>query len=370
MCDKIQNLETEKQQSDAPYKHCLNCGTELTGAYCHACGQEASNPTPSIKSFIMEYVVNAFMWDSKLLETLWLLVRRPGYLTREFVSGKFISYMHPLKLNMFLLFIFITLFLLFSGTEEMSNSVHDITSDERVFPMLQMQTIADNQEYLDKINESSRDTIHIFAPLLIAEQYPEIINSIEVKEDTQGKALDKWVAIVPSVLIEENILTSTDDGYYLFNPEMGTTASENIDLLNTVWTQMVDLLSQYFPMLVLLTAPLLSFSLRLVQRKQKRPQIHHFIFALHYTAFLELLMLLIYTIFLIVNLPTTILQWFVIISSCAYLTTAFHCVYDTNSWVKAGVKALVTSSIYALICGAIFIGFCLCAFIVIAFKMA
>ena len=101
MCDKIQNLETEKQQSDAPYKHCLNCGTELTGAYCHACGQEASNPTPSIKSFIMEYVVNAFMWDSKLLETLWLLVRRPGYLTREFVSGKFISYMHPLKLNMF-----------------------------------------------------------------------------------------------------------------------------------------------------------------------------------------------------------------------------------------------------------------------------
>ena len=62
MCDKIQNLETEKQQSNAPYKHCLNCGTELNGAYCHACGQEASNPTPShIKALTIYSIIKLLM---------------------------------------------------------------------------------------------------------------------------------------------------------------------------------------------------------------------------------------------------------------------------------------------------------------------
>ena len=40
--------------------------------------------------------------------TLWLLVRRPGFLTQEFNAGKINSYVHPLRLFMFLSVLFFT----------------------------------------------------------------------------------------------------------------------------------------------------------------------------------------------------------------------------------------------------------------------
>ena len=94
-----------------PYKHCLNCGTELQGKYCHKCGQQVTSKTLKLKDFLIEYANNAFIWDSQCLRTLWNLIRRPGHLTVEYLNGKFVSQEHPLKLNMFLLFVFISLFL-------------------------------------------------------------------------------------------------------------------------------------------------------------------------------------------------------------------------------------------------------------------
>ena len=41
MCNKQQNSNIEKTPNSLPYKHCLNCGTELNGMYCHVCGQQA-----------------------------------------------------------------------------------------------------------------------------------------------------------------------------------------------------------------------------------------------------------------------------------------------------------------------------------------
>lgn len=367
MCDKQQILGNQ-QQSNIPYKHCLNCGAELSGAYCHECGQEATDPKPSIGGFVMEYLNNAFMWDTKLLQTLWLLVRRPGYLTSEFMSGKFISYMHPLKLNMFILFVFITLFLLFSGTENLQNSVTDIANDDRVFSLVQMESVAENPEYIEKMNVCPRDTVKVLAPLYIARQYPEMISILDVEVNTNGEALDKWTAVLPAILVEDKILVPGDDGYYQFNSEVGTT--DNIEIFNRVWKQLVELIAQYFPMIVLLTAPLLSFSVRLVQRKEKRPHINHFIFALHYTAFLELLILLVYILFLITDFFTPLLKWIVISGSCVYLTMAFRQAYGTSSWFKAIAKALFTSLGYILICGSIFVCIFLGACIIVAAQMA
>ena len=124
----MSNNNKQDKEYSLPYKYCLNCGTELNGMFCHKCGQQATSKTPSIGEFIKEYINNAFIWDSKCLKTIWTLLRRPGYLTTEFLKGKFSSYEHPLKLNMFLLFLFVTLFLLFSDTEKISNCNIHITT--------------------------------------------------------------------------------------------------------------------------------------------------------------------------------------------------------------------------------------------------
>ena len=344
--------DRSKKKDKLPYTHCLNCGTELQGKYCHICGQEATSKTPSVGAFLVEYANHAFIWDSNFLKTLWNLIRRPGYLTKEFIAGKFASHEHPLKLNMFLLFVLITLFVFFAGTEKMNNSVHNLTYSESVRPGIQLEFLIKNG-YAENMKESPRDTVQLLAPLFLAERYPEVLSNIETIEDTDGEGLDKWIAVLPHVLIEDSIVMLDESGFYRFNQQ--SKAGENeLKMVNTVWSEMVKLIAKYFPLLVLFTAPFLSIALGIVQRKNRIPRIHHFIFALHYTAFLELLMICIFLLHLTLSPPMEWLQWVMIIGSCLYLTIAFRNVYGTTTWTMSALKALFTSMVYMLICLVIF----------------
>ena len=367
MNNKAQKNETGKGVNCHAQKHCLNCGQEIIGKYCHNCGQEVADKTPTVLAFVMEYLNNAFIWDSKFFQTFWTLIRRPGHLTNEFLSGKFISQEHPLKLNMFLLFVFITLFVFFAGTEKMTDSVHSLTQDERVLPGLQLNLLLDDQAYAKKLQEGPRDTVSLLAPLYLAEDYPEIVSNLETKEDTEGKGLDKWTAVLPQVLIEDKIVVADENGCYRFNAE-AKVGSNELDMVNSVWSEMVRIASQYFPMLLLLTAPFLSMSLSLVQRKSRLPRINHFIFSLHYTAFLEFLMICIYLLHLTVDPSMKVLECGLTIGSCAYLTVAFRRVYAIKSWVRAIAKSLLTSLIYFIILLLIFMGIFIIACFAIALK--
>lgn len=367
MNQQIQNSKSENGQSNLPYTHCLNCGAELQGMYCHVCGQEATSKTPTVSAFVLEYLNNAFIWDSKFFQTIWTLIRRPGHLTNEYLSGKFTSQEHPLKLNMFLLFVFITLFVFFAGTEKMNDSVHNLTKNESVRSGVQFKLLMKN-DYAEKMKESQKDTVKLLAPLFLAESYPEIISSIETIEDTKGEGLDKWVAILPHVLIEDEIIVLDESGYYRFNPE-SKDGMEGVELFNSIWKKMVDLIVQYFPMIVLFTAPFLSMSLSFVQRKSRLPRIHHFIFALHYTALLEFLMMCIYLLHLTVTPPIKLLEGIIIIGSYLYLIVAFRKVYGANNWIKAILKSLFISLVYFIIGLLVFIGIFFVSCIIIAQSM-
>ena len=348
MSNDTLTTETVKEQENMPYKNCLNCGAELKGHYCHNCGQEALAKTPTVLGLVLEYLSETFVWDSRFFSTLWTLIRRPGKLTNDYLAGKYISQESPLKLNMFLLLVFVTLFITFSGTEKVTDSVHNVTNDEKVFAGVQLNYLVNDSEYAARLEQSPRDTVLLHAPLLIATNYPKIITSVEIKEDTAGQGLDTWVAVVPRLLIEDRVIVADDEGCYSFNKEV-TDAQSQIDLVNNLWAEMVRITSQYFPILLLLTAPFLSISLRLVQRKSRLARINHYIFALHYTAMLEFLMICIFVLHLTIAPPMRLLELILVVGSCTYLTIAFKTVYKANSWKKAIVKSLLTSLVYILI---------------------
>jgi hypothetical protein len=142
-----------------------------------------------------------------------------------------------------------------------------------------------------------------------------------------------------------------------------------LELVNSIFEEMVELITQYFPMLVLFTAPFLSMALSFVQRKSRLPRIHHFIFALHYIAFLEFLMICIFLLHLTVSPPMGLLEGIMTIGSCLYLTIAFRKVYDISNWVKAILKALFICLVYLIIGLFVFIGIFLAACIIIACSM-
>lgn len=367
--DKNQQCsKSEDKENNPPYKHCLNCGVELNGKYCHNCGQEAIDKTPTVWGFVLAYLDNSFMWDPQFIRTFWTLISRPGQLTYEYTAGKFISQEHPLKLNMFLLSIFLMLFIFFASGDKVTNTVQSLTQDERVFASVQIGMLADDPEYAKKIEQSPRDTVLLLAPLLLTENHPQLFSNIETKEDTKGEGLDKWVAAVPRVLIEDGIITIDQSGCYRFNTE-AKVGQNGLDLLVSVLEEVSGIISKYFPMLLLLTVPFLSFSLKLVQRKSKIPVINHFIFALHYISFLEVMMIFIYVLHLTIAPSVRLMEHLMMGSSCLYLAIAYRKVYE-SSWIRAMVKSLLTSFIYFVILLLIFIAIIMVACFTTALNMS
>ena len=98
-------MKTDEQPAEQEV--CKNCGTPLAGPYCHNCGQKATDLKQSFWGFIAEYFANSFQFDTRILPTLKEMFIHPGKLTQEFCKGRINSYVHPLKMNMFLLVIVI-----------------------------------------------------------------------------------------------------------------------------------------------------------------------------------------------------------------------------------------------------------------------
>ena len=364
MFRKKTDLSTKQPSNIPPYTHCLNCGAELKGKYCHVCGQPATAKVPSIPAFIKIYFNHSLVWDPRFFSTLKTLVRRPGQLTNDYIAGKFTSQEHPIKLNMFLLFVFITMFVFF-GSEKLSNSVLSLTEDDRYASGIQMEMIAGDTTYIERLKACSRDTVILHAPLAIATQHTALIANLETIHDSMGDSLDIWKAAVPRLLIEDGYLLPEAEGHYRIDTKK-VAESESVQIVTAVWTQMVKFTTKYFPMMVLFTAPFVVFALRLVQRKEKRPVLHHLVFALHFTAILELLILCIYILYLVFALPIEVLQWILLIGACTYLTLAFRNVYGVSSWFKAIMKSVFTTLYYIFIILFTLIGVFLAACIAVA----
>jgi Protein of unknown function (DUF3667) len=88
---------------------CLNCAAPLQGPYCHACGQKAIHPIANVHDFVHEATHEFLHLDGKILNTVKLLVVKPGQLTREFVEGRRARYISPLRvyLTFSLIFFFL-----------------------------------------------------------------------------------------------------------------------------------------------------------------------------------------------------------------------------------------------------------------------
>ncbi len=78
--------------------HCENCGAPLTGHYCAQCGQAAIDYRRSFRHVIADVLDSFLNWDSKFFATIALLIFKPWRLTNEFLAGKRVRYVNPLRL--------------------------------------------------------------------------------------------------------------------------------------------------------------------------------------------------------------------------------------------------------------------------------
>jgi hypothetical protein len=82
-------------------KNCLNCQAELVGRYCHKCGQENLEPKETVWHLVQHFFNDITHFDGKFFATVKYLLRKPGFLSLEYIRGRRMSYLNPIRMYVF-----------------------------------------------------------------------------------------------------------------------------------------------------------------------------------------------------------------------------------------------------------------------------
>jgi len=157
-------LEPKAGEGDDGHTHetkCLNCGAELTGEFCHACGQHA-HVHRTLTAFFHDFLHGVLHFEGKIWRTLPLLAWKPGELTRRYVDGQRASFVSPIALFLFCVFLmFAAVSLLGSIGDFTPDAKKDIASevaqDKRKLAVLEQQRAAERGPVAAKLDEKIAD---------------------------------------------------------------------------------------------------------------------------------------------------------------------------------------------------------------------
>jgi len=185
---------------------CLNCNTPLRPEdnYCPNCGQENNTHQIPVKHIVLETFEDFFHFDTKLWNTIKTTFTRPGKITVDYLEGKRARYVPPVKLYIFISFIF---FLLLGKLSD-----HTI----------------DGSRKNHKLSQSDKDSLNISLNELLGEKKiyhsrdSNVVRMIEF-DFTSKDSLQKNLArlksapdsVIDRLLIKEDMDTTRDNRKYL-----------------------------------------------------------------------------------------------------------------------------------------------------------
>ena len=130
-------------------RNCLNCGTELAGEYCHACGQRG-HVHRTLHAFGHDLLHGVLHFEGKIWHTLPLLAWRPGELTRRYIDGERAKFVSPMALFLFSVFL---MFAVASFTGSLSPRINPNASAEM------RKNIAANEQQIATLQRQRDDSV-------------------------------------------------------------------------------------------------------------------------------------------------------------------------------------------------------------------
>ncbi|MFD2146452.1 DUF3667 domain-containing protein [Mucilaginibacter antarcticus] len=100
---------------------CANCGAELKGKFCHTCGQENLELKENFGHMMTHAISDYFHFDHQFFHTIRPLVSQPGKLTIEYMAGRRVQYLHPVKMYIFISLVYFLLLFKSGHNEQKAN---------------------------------------------------------------------------------------------------------------------------------------------------------------------------------------------------------------------------------------------------------
>jgi hypothetical protein len=255
-------------------KTCLNCRYVVEKRFCANCGQENIEIRKTFHQLFIRFFEDLTHYENAFWKTITHLLLKPATLTKEYLSGKRLSYLAPIRLYIFISFITFFLIGIFpdkkiEAFDFQSNKTADIKINEMIEPgYLAKDNLDSIQKTINKsieANEKSKKRVN-FGILTTSE-----LDSIQ----EFGKEEDKYSSFEYTVI--KKALTVTEN-----NTIEEITAKFRASFLRN------------FPKVLFIYLPIFAFFLWLFHNKKRWYYFDHGIFTLHYFSFLLLLILILF----------------------------------------------------------------------------
>ena len=268
-----------KRRTRTQLAHCENCGAQLTGRYCAECGQAAIDYRRSFRHVIIDILDSFLNWDSKFFATIGLLIAKPWRLTNEFLAGRRVRYLHPLRLYLLISILF------FLGVNQFAKNAHFQPSN--VHREMSPEDRAKMEEALKNVQLPSKARAKMEKAL---------------KRDDARKAA-KEASPAPAQA-ENKVPDDEDKDFIMFSADKEAPKNEFEKWLNSRLKEKVGengvnakvlfiALLNNLPAMMLCAIPLFAFVLKILYIRKRVFYIDHLIYALHIHAFAYLAIMLI-----------------------------------------------------------------------------
>ena len=263
------------------FTHCENCDTPLRGQYCLACGQAAIDYRRSFRYVIVDVLDSFLNWDSKFIATIGWLIVRPWHLTNNFLRGRRVRYLHPLRLYLLasILFFFAVTYL----TKSMHVNGHlSPVSRAQIEEQLKREDLpAKTRAKLEK---------QLTEEALPAEAATKVDEASQDKNLSPAAGAEMEKALKKKAPGEDNDspLQFGDDSKVPTNPTarwFQARAKEKLGEHGTNVQLFLVTLFSNLPYMMLCCIPLFAFVLKILYIRRRIFYIDHLVYALHIHAF-------------------------------------------------------------------------------------
>jgi hypothetical protein len=291
---------------------CLNCHETIGDYnYCPNCGQINTDKQVPFRYFIEDVLGDFFTFDSRFFRSFLPLIRRPGFLTNEYISGKRVSYIFPFRMYLFVSFLFFFSLTLSSKISSDDDKNVETNSDKRINEL--QDTLAFLKPGLNQL-EIDRIVGRVDSSFILRSRETNL--TISTVKDDSGKT---WI------------------GKYLNKKAKSLKAKG--DMAGEIFLR--ELVNQ-IPKVMFIILPLFALLLKLLYIRKGIYYINHFIFSLHLhtVLFLSLIILILW--------PAWYMFLIVSILNIVYGYKAFRNVYR-QSRLKTVLKLGLLSVMYFVV---------------------
>jgi ribosomal protein L32 len=304
----------------APLTHCENCGEELRGRYCSNCGQAAVSYHRSFRHVVVDVLDSFLNWDSKFIRSIGLLLWKPGWLTNQFLEGKRVRFVHPLRLYLLVSIVFFLCARLIPVNDTRSIKLEDMTPEQRAVFDTKMTKLKEKQKKKHSIFSFSSDDQKKDKPAATATPSPaegatpsasESAAPAEQTSPTEAQAtptppeLDAAISELVNDRIADKTTEKQKNGPHLRFGSDNHEAKTPFE----IWLQQrvkdqigengeraklfLQTLRSNLSTMMLFCIPLFAFILKILYLRQKRFYIEHLVYALNIHAFFYLATILV-----------------------------------------------------------------------------